>query len=88
MGYSEAVSGPEKEQWMATMALEVKSLEATGTWTIVDRPQSGKVIPGRWVLAVKRDAIGQAERFKARYVVKGFMQVERLDFNETLAPTC
>ena len=87
-GYSEAVSRPEKEQWLAAMALEVKSLEAMGKWKLVDRPKSRKVIPGRWVLAVKRDAMGLVERFKARYVVKGFMQVERLDFNERFAPTC
>ena len=86
--YLEAVSGPEREQWLAAMALEVQSLKAMGTWTLVDRPNSRKVIPGRWVLAVKKDAMGQVERFKARYVVKGFMQVEGLDFNETFAPTC
>ena len=32
--------------------------------------------------------MGKVERFKARYIVKGFMQVEGLDFNETFAPTC
>ena len=30
----------------------------------------------------------QVERFKAQYAVKGFMQVEELDFNKTFAPTC
>ena len=44
--YSEAVSGPEKEQWLAAMALEVKSLEAMGTWTLLDRQKCRKVIPG------------------------------------------
>ena len=34
-GYSETVSGPKKEQWLAAMALEKKSLEAMGTWTLV-----------------------------------------------------
>ena len=57
-GYSVAVSGPEKDQWLASMALKVKSLEAMGTWALVDRPHSRKVIPGRWVHAVKRDASG------------------------------
>ena len=70
------------------MAIEVKSLEAMETWTLVDRPKSRKVFPGQWVLAVKRDAMGQVERFKARYVVKMLMQVERLDINETFAPSC
>ena len=32
--------------------------------------------------------MGQVERFKARYVVKGFMQMEGLAFNEMFAPTC
>ena len=59
-----------------------------GTWSLVDRPQPRKFIPGRWVLAVKRDAMGQVERFKSRYVEKGFMQVEGLDFNERFAPNC
>ena len=54
------------------MALQKKSLEAMGTWTLVDRSQSRKVIPGRWVLAVKRNATGQVERFKSRCVVKKF----------------
>ena len=31
--------------------------------------------------------MGQVERFKTRFVVKGFMQVEELDFNETFSPT-
>ena len=88
VGYSEAVSGPEKEQWLAAMALEVKSLEAMGTRTLVDRPQSRKVIPGRWVLAVQRDAMGQVEQFTVRYVVKRLMQMEGLDFSETFAPIC
>ena len=60
-GYSEGVSGSEMEQWLAAMAKKVKYLEAMGTWTLLDRPQSRKVIPGRWVLAVKSDAMGKVE---------------------------
>ena len=32
-GIQEAVTGRENEQWLAAMALEVKFLEAMGTWT-------------------------------------------------------
>ena len=39
-GYSEEVSGPEKEQWLDIMVLEAKSSETMGTRTLVDRPQS------------------------------------------------
>ena len=35
-GYSEAVPGPKNEQWLAAMALQVKSLEVIGIRTLVD----------------------------------------------------
>ena len=41
-GYLEAVPGPENEQWLAAMNLEVKSFEALVSWTLVDEPRSCK----------------------------------------------
>ena len=43
-GYPEAVYGSEKEQLLAAMAFDVKSPDALGTWTLVDRPRSRKMI--------------------------------------------
>ena len=73
---------------MAAIALELKSLGAIETWKIIDIPRSRKVIPGRWDLSAKRDAMGHVERLETQYVLKGFMQVERLDFIETFVSAC
>ncbi len=70
------------------MLNQLDSLAENSTWTLVDRPKGRKVIPGRWVIKVKTDEAGNIEKYKARYVAKGFMQVQRLDFHETYAPTC
>ncbi|KAJ9528878.1 hypothetical protein QJQ45_000438 [Haematococcus lacustris] len=40
----------------------------------------------RWVLSVKEDSNGHIARFKARLVVKGFMQREGVDLTELHAP--
>ena len=37
-------------------------------------------------MTIKRGAKREIERFKARYVVRGFEQVHGLDFHETWAP--
>jgi hypothetical protein len=46
-------------------------------------PNGRKVLPGRWVLSIKIDSAGNIARYKARWVVKGFRQIEGVDFDET-----
>ena len=45
------------------------------------------MIGTNWVLRVKTDATKNLDKYKARVVAKGFMQVEGLDCDETYAPT-
>ena len=82
------MASPEKDKWQSAMQEEVNSLNDNSTWTLVDRPKDRKVITGHWVYKIKTDEQGNINKFKARYVAKGFMQVPGLDFHETYAPTC
>jgi hypothetical protein len=45
------------------------------------------ILDGRWVFARKTAPDGTPERFKARYVAKGFKQIAGLHFGETFTPT-
>ena len=86
--YEEAVKSNKAKQWKEAMQAEVESLENNDTWTFVDRPKDKNVLPGKWVYRVKYGADGQVDKYKARYVAKGYAQVEGIDFFETYAPTC
>ena len=65
---------------------EMKSLHENKVWQVVPRPQGRKICSGKWVCKVKGNAQGEVERFKARYVAKGFTQTKGLDYDETFAP--
>ena len=44
-----------------------------------------KPVGCKWVFKTKRDSSGQIERYKARLVVKGYCQIEVIDFKETFS---
>jgi hypothetical protein len=81
------MQSPEASHWQQAMEDEIASLHAQGTWRLEHPPPGSNVIPGRWVYKVKRDANGEVERYKARYVAKGFKQIEGVDYDEVFAPT-
>ena len=52
-------------------------------WEVVPRPEAKKVVGSRWIYKVKHAAHGSVEKYKARFVTKGFSQKEGIDYEET-----
>ena len=44
------------------------------------------MVTSRWIYKVKHAADGTVEKYKARFVARGFSQVEGVDYDETFAP--
>ncbi|CAB4002241.1 Hypothetical predicted protein [Paramuricea clavata] len=85
--YNDAIRSPHAENWRKAMQAEYESLMDNNTWTLVDEPEDQQVLPGKWVYKVKYRANGQVDKLKARYVAKGYAQIEGIDFFDTYAPT-
>jgi hypothetical protein len=47
---------------------------ANKTWTLVPRPPGANIVTGKWLFRHKLKADGTLQRYKARWVVRGFSQ--------------
>ena len=81
----QARASPNWEYWLAGMSSEYDSLMENNTYTLVDPPPNAHILRGKWVFKEMRGLTGEITRHKARWVVRGFEQVEGIDYNETFA---
>ncbi|GMF39234.1 unnamed protein product [Phytophthora fragariaefolia] len=68
------------------MDSEIQSHEDNETWVLVPRPKDRNVLKNRWVYVIKYKSDGSVDRFKARLVIKGFLQKYGIDYTEIFAP--
>ena len=68
------------------MVEEYSSIMKNDVWEIVLRPEGKSVVISRWLYKIKYVADGNIEKYKAWFVVRGFSQIEGVDYDETFAP--
>jgi reverse transcriptase-like protein len=86
--FREAMESLDAPKWRHAMKTEVFQLQRNKTWQQMlrrDVPPGAKVIPGKWVYRLKRDANGKIIRWKARWVAKGYEQRHGIDYDQTFA---
>jgi hypothetical protein len=75
-----------QQVWQDAMAEEYQSIMKNDVWDIVPRPEGKSVVTSKWIYKIKHAANGSVEKYKARFVARGFSQVEEIDYEETFAP--
>ena len=83
--FNEAITCKDNDKWWIAMTNEYNSLMQYHTFEYVLKPKDANVLPAMWIYNIKTEVDG-SERFKARWVAKGYKQVFGKDYFETYAP--
>ena len=71
--YKETTS---QQVWNDAMIEEYSSIMKNDVWEVVPRPTGKSVVTSRWLYKIKHVVDGSIEKYKARFVARGFTQKE------------
>jgi hypothetical protein len=72
--------------WKDAMLEEYRSIIKNNVWDIVPRSKDKSSVYSKWIYKIKHSADGSVEKFKERFVARGFTQKEGIDYEETFVP--
>ena len=67
------------------MTEEYQSILTNDVWNIVPRPKGKFVVTSKWIYKIKNATDRSVEKYKERFVARGFSQVEGVDYDETFS---
>ena len=76
----------DQKEWKDAMIEEYQSIMKNDVWDVVPRPKGKSIVTSKWICKIKHAADGSIEKYKARFVARGFYQKEGVDYEETFAP--
>lgn len=75
-----------EKKWCQAMKEEIAAINKNQTWSLCKLPTGKKTIGLKWVFKTKFGINGEIIKYKARLVVKGYLQQHGIDFEETFSP--
>ena len=69
--FEEAV---KHQVWKDAMHEEYESIMKNDVWDVVPRPEDKAVVTSKWLYKIKHGSDESAEKFKARFIARGFSQ--------------
>lgn len=81
--YEEVV---DHQVWKYAMIEEYQSILKNDVLDVVPRPEGKNTVTSKWIYKIKHAVDGSVEKFKARFMARGFSQKEGEYYDGTFAP--
>ncbi|PLW38782.1 hypothetical protein PCASD_12562 [Puccinia coronata f. sp. avenae] len=85
--YGDILGRLDESHWLMAVEVELNNIRRHEVWVVAPLTPGVKPLDTTWVFKRKFDADGELLKYKARLCVRGFRQIEGIDYDATFAPT-
>ena len=71
--------------WKSALVEEYESIIHNDVWEVVPRPQGKYVVSSKWLYKVKHGNDANIEKYKDRFLARGFSEEGGIDYDEIFA---
>jgi hypothetical protein len=75
-----------QQVWKDVMTQEYQSIMKNDVWEIVMRPEGKSMVTSKWIYKIKNATDGSIDKYKVRFLARGFSQKQGVDYEETFTP--
>jgi hypothetical protein len=81
--YKKTMNDLSRDEWLKIMKNENKFLLINEIWTLINFFKDRRVLRDKWVYKIKKKRHDEILRYKTRWMIRDFKQIERLNYTKT-----
>jgi hypothetical protein len=81
--YKKTMNDLNRKEWIKIMKNEINFFLINEIWTFVNFFKDRRVLRDKWVHKIKREKHDEILRYKTRWMIREFEQIERFDYTKT-----
>jgi hypothetical protein len=80
--YKKTMNDSNRDEWLKFMKNENKFLLINETWKLINFFKDRRVLRDKWVYKIKREKHDEILRYKARWMIRDFEQIEEINYTK------
>jgi hypothetical protein len=81
--YKKVMNDSSSDEWEKVMKNENNSLLINEIWILIDLLRNRRILRDKWIYKIKKEKQDEILRYKARWMIREFEQIEELDYTKT-----